>query len=406
MNLKHPQGPAALEILRRLRQAGHRALLAGGCVRDFLLSRPAADLDVATSATPDQIEALFDKTVSVGKSFGVIRVLLEGADIEVATFRQDGDYKDGRHPESVRFSDEKEDALRRDFTINALFWDPVSGEVLDYVGGREDLNRRILRTVGDPRRRFAEDKLRLLRAVRFAVQLDFSIEEETWKAIQELAVGLSSVSGERVRDELIKGAKAARPGLFLRLLRESRLFPQIFPSWENAPSRSVPFAWPVEGWERAEIALARLLLPWGGGPGTAGFFDTWKGPRSEEKFLKAVWASYDSATEFWTRREGLRLRDWADPAIREGLLLAEAARGAFPERAALERRFQELAPDGVLPRALVGGDDLKGQIQGVLLGRALEEVYLQQLEGRFQDKEGALTAARAWLKMSDSGGAS
>jgi poly(A) polymerase len=188
-----PDNPAsrlARRAIAQLRAAGHEALLAGGCVRDVVLGREPKDYDVATAARPEQVEALFPHTVAVGKAFGVIRVLDDddrSVAVEVATFRSDGPYADGRHPTSVQFTDARHDAERRDFTVNALFLDPDGGAVIDYVGGRADLDKRLIRAVGDPRARFAEDKLRLLRAVRFAAGLGFDIDQATLAAVIEMA---------------------------------------------------------------------------------------------------------------------------------------------------------------------------------------------------------------------------
>ena len=194
----------AARICRALREGGWIAYLAGGCVRDALLGRPIQDYDIATSAPPSAVEKRFEKTVGKGKSFGVISVFSEGIDYEVATFRTDGRYVDGRRPESVAFGDARGDATRRDFTINGLFFDPESGGILDYVGGLASLDAREIRAIGDPRERFDEDKLRLLRAVRFAAQIGFEIEEETWAALREKAAGIRVVSAERIREELSK----------------------------------------------------------------------------------------------------------------------------------------------------------------------------------------------------------
>lgn len=195
---------AALAICETLRRAGHRALLAGGCVRDLLLSRIPKDYDVATSAKPDEVAGLFSRCVDVGAQFGVQIVLMPPGPVEVTTFRMDGPYRDGRHPEYVEFSNEVEDARRRDFTINALFYDPESDRVLDYVSGREDLDRAIIRAVGNPMQRFSEDHLRLLRAVRFAARLGYQIEPRTLEAIYRLAPLILMTSAERIRDEIIK----------------------------------------------------------------------------------------------------------------------------------------------------------------------------------------------------------
>lgn len=193
---QHSQWPAVEEILQSLKLAGYECYLAGGCVRDALLGRPASDLDVATNATPEQIEKLFPKTIAVGKSFGVMRVLSRGSDIEVATFRKDGLYKDGRRPEDVSFSSPEEDAKRRDFTVNALFFDLSKEKVIDFVSGLEDLKQQTLRAVGDAFLRFEEDKLRILRALRFASQLGFVIESKTFQAIKISAPQVVQVSPE------------------------------------------------------------------------------------------------------------------------------------------------------------------------------------------------------------------
>jgi len=216
-------------ICLRLREAGHQALLAGGCVRDALLGERPKDYDVATSATPDEVMALFERTVPVGVAFGVVLVVTEAGPFEVATFRNDGRYEDGRRPASVTFTDAKEDALRRDFTINAMFLDPVTGEIVDYVGGRDDLRARVVRCVGDPERRFDEDRLRLLRAVRFAARLGFEIEPKTGEAVRAHAGKVTSTSPERIRDELVAMFTGANPGTALRKLHEYGLLQQVLP---------------------------------------------------------------------------------------------------------------------------------------------------------------------------------
>ncbi|MFO7974043.1 MAG: CCA tRNA nucleotidyltransferase [Candidatus Hydrogenedentota bacterium] len=220
---------AAERICATLRAHGYRALLAGGCVRDLILEVPPKDYDIATNAKPEDVAVIFKRTIGVGAAFGVQIVLLPEGQFEVTTFRKDGPYQDGRHPSTVTFTDEEEDAKRRDFTINALFYDPFQKRILDYVQGREDLRARIVRTVGPPRERFHEDHLRLLRAIRFAARLGYTIEEETYRAIKELAPLVTSTSAERIRDELLMiltegGAKRA-----FELLDETGLLQQILP---------------------------------------------------------------------------------------------------------------------------------------------------------------------------------
>jgi poly(A) polymerase len=198
-----PRGIAA-DIVRRLHRAGFSAFWVGGCVRDFLLGREPGDYDIATSALPEQIEKLFKRTVAVGRKFGVMVVVENGRPFQVATFRAEADYRDGRHPEQVTFGDAEADAQRRDFTVNGLFYDPVAEKLHDWVGGEKDLRAKIIRTIGSPGERFAEDHLRLLRAVRFAAQLGFEIEPQTFAAVRTLAPKIELISAERIRDELIK----------------------------------------------------------------------------------------------------------------------------------------------------------------------------------------------------------
>lgn len=216
--------PAAEKIVRQLTEAGHRAVYAGGCVRDALLQRTYPDVDIATSATPDQVQALFPKASDPqGKAFGVIRLKQEDHVFEIATFRVDGPYLDGRRPSSVTFTTAEEDARRRDFTINGMFFDPLKNEVLDYVGGKSDLTAQTIRAIGDPAARFTEDRLRLFRAIRFAVQLGFQIEPKTWEAIVRLAPESKNLAPERVRDEWVKIFTSPDPARGLDLLHEAGL---------------------------------------------------------------------------------------------------------------------------------------------------------------------------------------
>jgi poly(A) polymerase len=194
----------AASILEKLREHGYVAYFAGGCVRDALQDIPPKDIDIATSAKPDQVQGLFARTIPVGIQFGVVLVLVADMEFQVATFRSDGAYLDGRHPSEIQFSTPERDAQRRDFTINGMFYDPANGIVIDYVNGREDLSRKLIRAIGPPSERFAEDRLRMLRAIRFASTLAFEIESGTWSAINAEAREISIVSPERIRDELLK----------------------------------------------------------------------------------------------------------------------------------------------------------------------------------------------------------
>jgi poly(A) polymerase len=220
---------AARRIVEKLRLNGHEAFFAGGWVRDYLLRRKPKDIDIATSALPEQVLQLFPNSKSVGEQFGVVQVSMYGHTYEVTTFRRDSEYQDGRHPLSVTFSSPEQDALRRDFTINGLFFDPVSGRLIDYIRGRKDIRNKRIRTIGDPLQRFSEDKLRMLRAIRFACELGFTIAPETWSAIQKLAPGILQISWERIRDELGRILTGPDPASGFDLLYRSGLLRHIMP---------------------------------------------------------------------------------------------------------------------------------------------------------------------------------
>ncbi len=246
----------ARTIIQTLRQRGYTAYLAGGCVRDRLLGVEAKDFDVATSARTMDVQALFPHTIPIGVQFGVVLVLLDNIPYEVATFRADGAYLDGRHPMTVHFSDAREDALRRDFTINGMFLDPLTDEIIDYVGGQQDLENRTVRAIGDPTARFREDRLRMLRAVRFAARLDFRIAPETLTAIEHLAPSISDIAWERMGDEVVKiliegGARRA-----FVLLAESGLLQIILP--EIAAMRGVEQ--PPDFHPEGDVFVHTLLL--------------------------------------------------------------------------------------------------------------------------------------------------
>lgn len=228
----------ARRIVETLRRAGFQALLAGGCVRDLVLGRVPKDWDVATDAEPEEVAALFEHTVPIGTQFGISLVVLDEGSYEVARFRRDGPYRDGRRPTSIAPADARADAQRRDFTINGLFYDPASDALLDYVGGQQDLRAQVIRAIGEPRARFAEDDLRLLRAVRFEARLGFAIESATWAALCTRAECIAGVSAERLRDELtlLLTEGGARRGL--RLLERSGLLQAVLP--EVAAMRGVP----------------------------------------------------------------------------------------------------------------------------------------------------------------------
>lgn len=219
----------ALRIVRRLQNAGHEAYWVGGCVRDVLLGKVPQDYDIATSARPGEVESLFKRTIPVGRKFGVLLVVEEGHEFQVATFRSEANYRDGRHPERVAYANAMADARRRDFTINGLFFDPVQKALLDWVEGKADLDAKIIRTIGRPKDRFGEDHLRLLRAVRFAAQLNFEIETRTLRALRSDAEKILKISAERIREELMKLFRPPYAARGLDLLRESGLLEHVLP---------------------------------------------------------------------------------------------------------------------------------------------------------------------------------
>jgi len=239
---------AALKVVDTLRASGFTAYFAGGCVRDMLMERTPVDYDVATNATPEQIGNLFSKTVQVGAAFGVVRVIRENQQVEVATFRKDLDSEDGRHPVSVEFCDEIEDAKRRDFTINGMFYDPASNRIIDYVKGQEDIEHRVIRAIGNPSERFHEDYLRMLRAGRFASVLDFKLEEATATAIRKQASKITHISNERIQQELTRLlTESPRAGDGLVILRDLELLHVILPEITDLMGQEQPKNFHPEG---------------------------------------------------------------------------------------------------------------------------------------------------------------
>jgi poly(A) polymerase len=265
MNLSSNKATAALRIAHALRQHGHSAYLVGGCVRDLLLNREPADYDVTTSAIPNEVMKIFPQTYAVGAQFGVVLVPIrrdtEGEPdnyaIEVATFRSDGAYSDGRHPDQVNFSkDARLDVQRRDFTINGMLLDPDTNEILDYVGGREDLQRGVIRTIGEPHQRFTEDKLRMLRAVRFAARFGYTIDAATLSAIRDLAPQIHQVSRERVRDEILKMLTEGHARRAFELLDETTLLEQVLPEIKKMQGVEQPPQYHPEG----DVWIHTLML--------------------------------------------------------------------------------------------------------------------------------------------------
>lgn len=259
------QRDRAAEIVRRLRESGHEAYWVGGCVRDLICGRTPEDYDIVTSARPEQVKEIFSRTVPAGERFGITIVVEEGVHYEVATFRTEADYDDGRRPSRVDFASAQEDVRRRDFTVNGLLMDPHTGRITDLVGGIDDIDRRIIRTIGEPEDRFAEDHLRMLRAVRLAAALDFRIEPETFEAIRRQAGTIRRISAERVRDELSRLLTGGGARRGLELMEESGLLAVVLPEVQALRGIRQPPAFHPEGdvWEHTLRMIDLLPRPKG-----------------------------------------------------------------------------------------------------------------------------------------------
>jgi tRNA nucleotidyltransferase (CCA-adding enzyme) len=398
----HPLWPEVEEIAQRLHQAGHEAYLAGGCVRDALLERAINDFDVATSATPEQIEGLFERTIDVGKAFGVIVVPATNGQVEVATFRSDGSYQDGRHPNEVRFSSPEEDAKRRDFTVNGLFWDLKNHKVVDFVGGQEDLKLGVLRAIGLASERFKEDKLRMLRAVRFAAQLGFSIEDQTALAIRRWVKEIRVVSIERIQVELSKLLLSDHAILGIHYLELSGLCRELFP---GSPERLTKLKLMESRQQSLELeeAWARLIWVLMGNRGSV--------ERNEsEEFLKNFRFSKvftNRISSLWSGLEGLlryselRLCDQKRLAAQETfeltLRFAEALTRFDVIRLGEIEAAREVSLKGEgIPEPFLSGRDLIeiGLAPGAQMGDLLRELHNLQIEGEITSRAEALE----WIK--------
>jgi putative nucleotidyltransferase with HDIG domain len=426
---------AALAIVRRLRSERHEAYFVGGCVRDELLGRTPPDYDVSTSALPEEVMRLFPRNVPVGAQFGVVIVMTGAIPVEVATFRSDDAYVDGRRPTGVRFTGAREDAERRDFTVNGLFLDPETGEILDFVGGRADLDARLIRAIGDPRARFGEDRLRLLRAVRFATTLPARIEPATWSAVREMAHAITEVSWERIRVEVGKILVCGNASHGFRLLHESGLLAAFLPEVAVMQGVEQPPEFHPEGDvlvhtllalqhfdalpERPEDLGLAVLLHDVGKPPTFEVADRIRfnahdkvGAVMTRDILKRMRypnAVVDAAEELVARHMAfVQIRDWREAKLRRflGSELIErhmalhrvdclAAHGKLDTYRWCQDKRREFATERPRPPRLVTGDDLLalGYRPGPLLGKLLASVDDERLEGRLTTREEALT----WL---------
>jgi poly(A) polymerase len=441
----------ASSIVQTLRQRGFQAYLVGGCVRDLLLGREPKDYDVATNAMPEQVMGIFPETYAVGAQFGVVLVpaperdapsVVSGEDsskslaVEVATFRSDIGYSDGRHPDEVRFSlDPREDVARRDFTINGMLLDPVSGDVLDFVGGEQDLKAGVIRTIGDPERRFGEDKLRMLRAVRFAARFEYTIDPATFAAMQELAQQIQVVSRERVRDELTRMLTEGHARRAFLLLDESGLLKPVLPEISVMKGVEQPPEFHPEGDVFVHTLLlldnlptpCPLTLAWGALLHDVGKPPTFRvapdrirfdghvevGVKMAEEICRRLRFSNSEAEQILVLVDN-HMRFGHATRMKESTLKRFLRMPAFEEHLALHRadclashrnlgtyefiqqKRAEIPVEKMRPSPLVTGDDLitEGHLPGPRFREILSAVEDAQLEGRLPSREAALEFVR------------
>ena len=426
----------AREIAARLRENGYMAYFAGGCVRDMVRGLTPKDYDIATDARPEAVQKLFPRTYAVGAHFGVIIVLENGFQFEVATFRSDEGYIDGRHPSAVRFSSPEEDATRRDFTINGMFYDPVAEEVIDFVGGRADIAAKLVRAIGDPAERLAEDRLRMLRAVRFATVLDYKIDNGTWKALVANAPSINQISAERIRDELVRVLTSPNRVRGWDLLDSSGLMRVILPEIDAMKGCLQPVQFHPEGDvfqhtrlmlqflpEKVSVPLVfSVVLHDVAKPRTATVDETGRirfsghdrlGAEMTEEIMRRLrfsGAEIEATVEMV--RQHMVFKDV--PKMRVAKLKRFMARPTFEDELELHRvdcegshrmldnyefllrKREEFANEPIIPLPLVRGDDLiaLGLKPGPKFGEILETAETQQLEGKLRTREEALE----WVK--------
>ena len=380
----------AERVVNQLRNAGYEAFLVGGCVRDKLLGREPKEYDIATSATPDEVIRTFKRTVPVGAQFGVILVLVPEGEYEVATFREETTYSDGRRPDSVTFVSAREDVLRRDFTINGLLEDPKTGAIKDFVGGEDDLKSKLIRAIGDPNARFAEDHLRILRALRFAATLEFDIDSDTLIAITALAHTVTSVSSERIHNELQRMFEEGNPGRAYTLLSVTGVLRHILPEVESSNASEAMFK--VVGECDLAMALAIML----GATTIASGNQIAQRLKLSNHQRALLLYLLDNRTEFDCQRSHanairfVRHEHWPTLA---NLVHAERTVGGQPLEAVQELMAlrQSLSDDQLNPPRLLTGNDLKsmGLQPGPQFKSMLTALETEQLEGRITTREAA-----------------
>lgn len=432
---------AALHVATRLRDAGFIAYFAGGFARDLLIGRGIHDIDIATDARPDAVQSIFAGSREIGKSFGVIQVESDERYFDVATFRTDTGYTDGRHPGAVRFTTAADDAQRRDFTINGMFYDPFAGMIIDHVGGMVDLERRRLACIGHAAERFAEDHLRMLRAIRFASVLEFAIEEPTWLAMQQSAPALASISMERIREEFIRALmESPKPGRVLYLLRDAGLLSVILPEVQAMNGVAQPPEYHPEGdvfvhtalmldlmKERSPELVWSILMHDIAKPATFAIgMDKQGQPKIQFRGHADAGAvmTVDIMKRFRCSHEEIdavaiavknHMRFGDIPSMKESTLRRWVGSPTFPLELELHRidclgshgdlsHMEQIRAfrdkwqaEPVLPPPWIRGRDLLelGLPSSPALGKLLREIYDRQLDGTFKNRETALIWATA-----------
>ncbi len=434
MSVQGTKKEIAVGLVRRLRERGHKALFAGGCVRDMIMGVESADYDIATGARPEEIMDLFERTIPVGVQFGVVVVMAGGFQFEVATFRTEGAYSDGRHPDSVSFAGPEEDARRRDFTINGMFYDPLDDELIDLVGGQRDIEQRIVRTIGDPGERFGEDYLRMIRAVRFASRFGYGIDEPAAAVVKERAQKIHVVSWERIREELQKILLDDNRKGGLQLLDELALLAEILPEVSAMKGVEQPENFHPEGdvFIHTLLSVSYLKNPsWALAMGTL-LHDVAKPVTIEERDDRIRYPLHESVgAEMagkicdrlktsreekgkikWLVKRHLAFKDARKMRLsklkrmlshEDYPLLAEVSRvdalastGDMTDYNFCQQMRERFREEELKPLRFLTGEDLiaLGLIPGPIFSKVLTRVYDEQLEGEIRSKEEAIDRAR------------
>ena len=392
--LKKMKPDSPIDVIRELRRLGHEAYLVGGCVRDMVMGIEPTDYDIATSARPEEIVKIFPRTESIGAQFGVILVIHRGHPFEVATFRSDEAYVDGRRPTGVVFTDARQDVLRRDFTINGLLYDPITHEVIDYVDGRADIRAKLVRAIGDPRARFEEDKLRILRAIRFGARLGYEIEPGTWESVCAMAPKIHQVSSERIREELTRILTEGQAARGFRLLEESGLRKEILPELEWTDHIESCLGFLTQGVE-ADFAMG-VLLHETAVSSVKSIVERLKFSRAEMHHIVALVENLPQFSRvrrmsMSTLKRFFRLNRFEDHVELARIYLT--ARGQdLADVDYVRRKRAEWTDQDVFPEPVITGEDLikEGFRPGPLFKEILTRIEDEQLEGHLADRGQAL----------------